>query len=92
MTRWAAFYVALVILFLPIFAVAQQNAEGYSPAARRMFNMVGDCPAGGTKNLTDQAKLNQRSQLRETESKGKIEDSKQESVYDLQRKTNNRCK
>jgi len=92
MTRWTSLAVSIVALTLPTIATAQQNSDGYSPAARRMFNMVADCPAGGTKDVSDQAKLQQKTQLRETERNGQVDDSKMESVYDLQRTTENKCK
>lgn len=97
MTRRALLLAGAVVLALPLIASAQQNAgqpntDGYSPAARRMFNMVADCPAGGTKNLSDEARLRERTQLRETGRDGQIKDSKTESIYDLQRTTENRCK
>lgn len=92
MTRWTSMVVGVIALALPYIATAQQNTDGYSPAARRMFNMVADCPAGGTKNVSDEAKLRQKTQLRETGRNGKIEDTKEESVYDFQRNTENKCK
>ena len=57
-----------------------------------MFKMVGDCPAGGEKNLSDEARLKQKTQLRETAKGGAAPDSDEESVYDIQRNTENRCK
>ena len=86
--KWTCVAIACVVGA----SAAAQDADGYSPAARRMFKMVGDCPAGGEKNLNDEARLKQKTQLREAAKGGAAPDSDEESVYDLQRNTENRCR
>lgn len=73
-------------MLLPTFAAYAEN--GYSEAAQRLFNMVGDCPAGGDINLDDEAVMEQHTQLKENNG---TSESGEESVFDLKRVTRNRC-
>ena len=83
---------SILITTLVVSSAFAKDTEGYSPAAQRLFNMVGDCPAGGSKNLTDKAELRQKTQLRETQNDNQPAKHKEESIYDMERKTENRCK